>query len=390
MSEKDLDLKVATRRLYWSMGMTTRLNVKLRTHVATSGGTSRSKTEEFTDLDVLGIGLSSTGKVLATIGDCKTVKKQANERCFWLRGVADFFAAGTAHLVRSHDVPISTRQLAERLSLGVLTEADLRSMEEWYQVAYTPEVAGLFESAAIVRAQRSASTLDSKLDRLVDYRDFGYWLVEPHRTLDGTIHQLHLAREHLDKTNPAHRSLLFDVGWLFCLSLTHAAAHIRDTYASNIELALTQYLFGGPAGHREKLNQAQLLARLVPKGSRSDLAEIRPNYFPGLLETLTRHLRRPHLSIEMLRYSEWLSFAAFEKDLRGIPVAAVYGSTYEPLAGKLLGDTVQFLLAAAQLDDKFSALIELTSPFAISEGTPSGKDLGGTANGATESASPNS
>jgi hypothetical protein len=364
LSEHDLDLKLTVRRLYWLEGMSTRLNVKLRTHVA-GAPSSRAKTEEFTDLDVLGISQSAGGKVVSAIGDCKTVRKQANERCFWLRGVADFFEAETAHLVRSHDVPVSTRQLATRLNLGVLTTDDLRATLAWFDGgSVTPGIELLFDRNSIARQNQLISGVDNKLSRLTDYRDFGYWIVEPHRTIDGVIHNLSIARELLNPKDPAHRSLVLDMVWLFCLALSHAASHVRDTYAANVELALQQYMFGGPAGLRDKQQQAAVLDQLLrSKGTARPKVQVFPEYFPGLLETVTRHVRRPALGVEIMRYAEWLTLAASDKDLRTTPVAAVYGPRYEPVAGKLLGDTIQFLVGAAALDRGFADLVDLTSPF---------------------------
>lgn len=368
MSEKDLGLKLATRRLFWSMGMSTRLNVKLSTHVS---GT-RSKTEEFTDLDVLGISLAADGRASAVIGDCKTVKKAANERCFWLRGVSDFFDAKSAYLVRSFDVPVSTRQLAERLGLGVLTEKDLRAMQGWYERPVQDSITILFDADAIKRQQDQVSQLDTKLGRLVDYRNLGYWIVEPHRTIDGVIHNLGVASEHLDANHPSHQSLFFDVVWLFSLSLIHATAHVRDTFASDVELALKQYVFGGPAGLREKQIQADLLKQLTDgQGERgADVFEVLPAYFPGLMEVTSRHLRRPTLMTEILRYAEWLTLAALDCSLRSITLNDAFGDEFNPVAAKLLGDTVRFLAAASKLDDAFGALDVLTA--AGSSKTPSG------------------
>jgi hypothetical protein len=152
--------------------------------------------------------------------------------------------------------------------------------------------------------------------------------------------------------------------WLFCLALSHAASHVRDTYAANVELALQQYMFGGPAGLRDKQQQAAVLDQLLrSKGTARPKVQVFPEYFPGLLETVTRHVRRPALGVEIMRYAEWLTLAASDKDLRTTPVAAVYGPRYEPVAGKLLGDTIQFLVGAAALDRGFADLVDLTSPF---------------------------
>jgi hypothetical protein len=366
MSEKDLDLKLATRRLYWSMGMTTRLNVKLSTHVSGAQST-RSKTEEYTDLDVLGIALAPSGHSIASIGDCKTVRKSANERCFWLRGVADFFDASTAYLVRSFEVPVSTRQLAERLRLGVLTLPDLEAMQKWYDHPIANELSILFTADAVQQHQRLLSNVDSKLNRLLDFRNLGYWIVEPHRAIDGVIHHLNQAANLLDVGNPAHVAIVLDMVWLFSLSLADATASIRDIHAGDIETALKQYLFGGPTGLRDKQNQAELIRKLTDmRGAKQEyLFDVLPGYYGDLLEVVTRHLRRPLALIPILRYAEWLCLAPARRELRGVPVSIAFGNEYDPIAGKLLADTIQFLVSSSRLPPAFAGLTHLAMPSSV-------------------------
>src|SRR3982074_234487 len=98
MSELDLDLKLAARRLAWSQGFATRMNVPLRAYVEKRVG--RSGFQEYTDLDVLAIAVSGSGRVESQIFDCKTSRRNTTERTFWLRGVADFFGASDAWMLR--------------------------------------------------------------------------------------------------------------------------------------------------------------------------------------------------------------------------------------------------------------------------------------------------
>ncbi len=359
MSEKDLGLKLATRRLYWSMGLSTRLNVKLSTHVS-SAKRSPQKTLEYTDLDVLGIAQAPEGQSYTIIGDCKTSKKSVHERCFWLRGVSDFFLANAAELVRVHEVPVSARQLAERLDLGVMTEQDLISKQQWYEFDPEQPLEVLFSPAAIKRQQDAWSGLDSKLDRIANYRDLGYWIVEPHRRLDGVIDQLRRV-DLLDHRSPSHRALFLDFVWLFCVSLIHATASIRATHASDVPEGLSNYMFGGAGGLRDKKAQLDLLKQLVePDNADEDLFSYLPDYYPGLLELVTRYLRRPSALTESLRQAEWLTLAQTERPLVGMPAAEAFGDLYDEIAGKLLGDTIRFLCSASDLGEGFSDLNTLT------------------------------
>jgi hypothetical protein len=234
-------------------------------------------------------------------------------------------------------------------------------MQSWY--ASPPDVLSmLFDAPAIQKQQHLMTTLDKKLDRLADYRNLGYWIVEPHRTIDGVIHHLAQASPDLDPKSAAHRSLVMDMTWLFALSLVHTTAHLRGTFASAIEPGLSQYIFGGPSNLRDKQTQARLFRQVLgdAAGGKDGLFDVLPGYFPGLLELVTRHIRRPGLLTSALRYAEWLGLSLTAKSTRAPRVASAFGEAFDPIAGKLLDDTVRFLISAAQLNDGFLDLTELT------------------------------
>ena len=50
------------------------------------------------------------------------------ERMFWVRGVADFFSADEAFMVRSSAVPTAARALSNRLGVGVLDPDDYAAL----------------------------------------------------------------------------------------------------------------------------------------------------------------------------------------------------------------------------------------------------------------------
>uniref|UniRef100_UPI003F588B1F SDR family NAD(P)-dependent oxidoreductase n=1 Tax=Mycolicibacterium obuense TaxID=1807 RepID=UPI003F588B1F len=137
MSELDLGLKVASRRLLWRMGFTTRVDVPLRAFVPPSASRRGARYETFTDLDVLGIAVAPGFALRSVISDCKTTQRGSTERMFWVRGVSDFFAADDAWMVRTGGVTAASRQLAARLGISVLEPTDLARLEEFHPVDLT-------------------------------------------------------------------------------------------------------------------------------------------------------------------------------------------------------------------------------------------------------------
>lgn len=355
MSELDLRLKADSRRLFWGMGFSTKVDVPLRAYVPVpkAGARGRSTHETFTDLDVLGIHISPDLRVQSAIADCKTTVRGSTERMFWIRGVADFFNADDAYMVRSGDVTAASRQLAARLGVAVLTPPDLATLESHYPSG-TGTVDGtaefLFDAAAMTTYRQALTSLDRKLLPLREYQEFDFWVYEEHRNLQQVVAHLGDAAKHFDPGHPAHRALFFELAWLYALSLARAVHHVRRTHLTEIETSLREYLVGGQVGLREKQALAAVLRAAAGKEQADGDDGVFPPYFAALLELSTRFVRRPTLASTVLRYAEWAAEAQIAKQDR--PAAEVF-VLYDDLAGKLLADICGFLVSAAKLDPEF-------------------------------------
>lgn len=357
MSELDLGLKVASRRLLWAMGFSTRIDVPLRAYVPTRAGRGRTITrhETFTDLDVLGIAVSSGFALRTLISDCKTTQSGSTERMFWIRGVSDFFQADDAWMVRSQSVSAASRQLAARLGISVLEPADLYKIEEFHsmdlQLGNAP-LALLFDEKQVGDYARAFATLDKRLDGLVEYRQFDFWVYDEYRNLLQVIAHLTEVNKNLDPSNPVHRALFLDCAWLYTLSLARAARNVIAVHVSDVDTSLKQYIFGGQMALQEKERLAVVLQSLAPKSAKLKGNQgVLPSWYPQLLDLLTRHLRRPMVINDELRYAEWAAEAQFAKE--GSTVAQAFGKSFDPLAAKLLLDVCGFLVTVAELESGF-------------------------------------
>lgn len=358
MSENDLGLKVRSRRLLWQMGFTTRVDVPLRAFVPQTASRSRGvRYETFTDLDVLGVAIAPGFAVRSLIVDCKTTQRGSTERMFWARGVSDFFAADQAWMVRSGGVTAASRQLAGRLGISVLEPADLSKLEEYHPTDLALDdgpLSLLFDEARVAAAMKALTSLDKKLDRLVEYRQFDYWVYDEHRNLLQVVAHAANARSVLDPAHPMHRAVFLDCVWLYCLSLAHAIGNVRAVHVSDVDTALQQYLFGGQTGLQEKQALAKQLSRLAPKGASSGGTDgVLPAWYPQLRELLFRHLRRPGVLNDELRYAEWAAEVQLSKE--HATAAEAFGPLFSPVAAKLLSDVCGFLVTVAELNPDFRA-----------------------------------
>jgi hypothetical protein len=358
VSELDLGLKVGVRRLLWAMGHSTRLDVELRGErrpLETAVPERRQRRggyETFTDLDVLGVLTTPGFRVTTTIADCKSgARDKPTARMFWARGVADLFGADQVMLVREHDVNDGTRQLSGRLGISVLTARDLLTMQNLYSAPArsSSPLEVLFDKETVAAHLSAFNSLDRRLSRLVDFRNFDYWVNEPHRNVMQLMAHMSDVRRLLEPRNPAHLALFVDLAWMFTLSLIRALNYAQGAFVNELDRGLQEYLFGGARDLREKRELAALLQTVAPEGSKK--RDHLPEYYPALLELSARLLRRPDEVQCALRYAELTSALMAAK--QSVTLSQVFREDFRPVAAKLLADVCGFLVSAATLNPEF-------------------------------------
>jgi hypothetical protein len=356
VTELDLGLKVGVRSLFWSMGLSTRIDVALRgLSVPTSHAAGRRSgvPDTFTDLDVLGVGVNSGYRLSFEIGDCKTSKARSTERMFWIRGVADLFGADHAYLVREQEVTDGSRQLAARLGITVLPTDDLQRLQGHHGPSLTDPSSALsilFDRKAVAEHLAAFNDLDRKLKGLLEYRQFDYWVYEEHRNPIQTVAHLRGVAGLLDPRNPVHVALLLDFAWLYLLSMIRVTEHVRRAFLGDLDRGLQEYIAGGPTNLHERRKTAELLSALVPDVQSPPRSPL-PEYYPQLRELVTRLLRRPAHMQTCLRYAE--AAAALAAAKTRIPLGDAFKGDYDAVAAKLCADVCGFLVAAADLDAGF-------------------------------------
>lgn len=352
MTELDLGLKVGTRALLWTMGYSTRLDVVLRGDRRTQNG-SKTAPETFTDLDVLGVQVSPGYRLTTAIADCKSGKRdKPTARMFWARGVADLFGADHIYLVREHEVNDATRQLSSRLKITVLPTTDLAAMQSLHGPVLdspTSPLNILFNRTAVAENLSAFTDLDRRLNPLLEYRDFDYWVYEHHRNLIQLVAHLEDAATRLDPTNPVHLALFLDLAWLYLVAVVRVTEHIRGAFLTEPDRGLQEYLFGGATALEEKRQTAAALQEIKP--ANAEAFTHLPRFYGHLRELVTRVLRRPTEIQDALRYAEVAS--ALMAGRRRTTLKAAFADAFDPVAAKLVADVCGFLVASANLNPAF-------------------------------------
>lgn len=364
LSELDLRLKLNTARLFWLMGSSTLLRVRLSaTEVA-----ARARIAELTDLDVLGVSVAPDFRLRYKAAECKSSKVGAKE-LFWLRGVLDFFGADDGYLV-IHYKNIrrqALRELAERLRLGILTSDDFETLLAAHGEDKSHHDQILFERSTIAAGDELLATLDKRLTRLADYTLRVFWQQPLHRNLQLAVAYLDDAKDALDSRQRSHLLLFAEVVYRYCLSLFGASEAIVKRGAPNVAELLQAHLHGGERGLRDANRRLQAVKEFqeqIEGGERLDLGGIfspLPPYYSELLELVTRIMRRPTHPTPMLRH---LQAAAWGSLVARAPLDRLLLDS-DPVTTKLLNDVARFLVGAAGIDNEFriafAALLDPTS-----------------------------
>ncbi len=305
MSELDLRQKLDMRRGFWAMGASTRIDVKLSALV-TPDARTRTGTEEWTDLDVLGIQYVPMAGLVSAVADCKTSKVRATERVFWLRGVADLFGARTAYLCREGQLAPAARQLALRLGIAAMDATDRSSFLDQAGTDRLPKAGRFLEEAAYRRWESLIGTAAKETDRLQRYGRSFYWVFHQRRNLLQLPGYVQHAAKVFDLRQRWAQALLVDMAWLYLVTVLHVLDDITRLHLAELDGALQQVMLGGEAEARDKQELFKALTALIGENEmkRAGVGML-PPWFGDLVDITTRAARRRAHATEALRVLEF-------------------------------------------------------------------------------------
>jgi len=343
------------RRIFWAMGASTRLNVKLGSLAAPRLSKGRAATDEWTDLDVLAVQYSSLANTTYAIADCKTTKARAAERVFWVRGVADLFGATTIYMAREADLAPNARQLAVRLNVAALDPGDRARLLEHCGTAALPIAGDFFTADRQARMDSILSGAPVALDKLGRYRRAFYWVFPRYRNLTQLPAYLEEASRVFNPSDRWAHLVLLDLAWLYLVSVCHAIDQITRLQLASMAQSLRQTVVGGEQEMREKqllAEKLKLVMNAVAADSRESVPDVPllPAYFDDLVDLVSRAAARRSVLTEALRV---LEFTATETLAAGSVSWREAFPHADPHAAKLASDVVRFLTRAAKVASSF-------------------------------------
>jgi hypothetical protein len=311
---------------------------------------NRTGSEEWTDLDVLAVEYVPMVGIVTAVADCKTGKSRATERVFWLRGVSDLFGARAAYLSRDADLPSAARQLALRLGISAMNSEDRRAFLDQAGSARLPKVGGFIEGASVRSWEQQIAMAPKAIDKLQRYRRSFYWVFPRYRNLSQLPGYLIEAAKYFDSKQLWAQVLLFDLAWMYLVTVLNAVDEITRLHLSGFDASLKQVFVGSEQEIREKEATLKLLLEFAEMGGVRAAYSVVPPYFSDLVDLTTRVARRRAHATEALRVLEFT----------GVETMAASGAAWtqafpsaDPLDAKLASDVVRFLARAANLSSDF-------------------------------------
>lgn len=167
--EQDLELKLRMMRFLWSSNHFVKRNVLLIRYEF-----GRKTTQQYTDIDVLGITFDFDLNPHVTICDCKSGRTSTPNRIFWLSGVMKYFGANRGFFARSRVMESKYIDLANKLEIQPLSINQISELEESHKIDAT-HYFGSFNRDNFKREKEIFKKLRSSESQLYDYIRIGYW-----------------------------------------------------------------------------------------------------------------------------------------------------------------------------------------------------------------------
>jgi len=334
----DISYKLRLRRLFWSMGYFSPLEVKLAAYAFKFG---EQKRYDISDIDVMGIRFEKDLQQNIIIGDCKSGSESSINRIFWLKGVMDFFEAARGYFVQP-TISDHTKQVASKLNINLLTADNFALIENEMGIGALKLF--LFDIETYKRAE-SLWGLDIKkgdkptnnqlaLKEIYSYLDYTFWIVEDYRNIFTII----------DRATDLQR--FYQEFQEEKISLLQMGGFILSTDRKNFVYQAREYMFGGMIELRER----ELLFRKISELVKQKLT-VEPTYYNELLELVNRLVKFAIYSKDIPRYLEIVLYEYVLNDSQ-LTFDNIF-KDYSVDTLKLTKDIAVFLCNVSGIDRKF-------------------------------------
>lgn len=341
--DKDFKQKVKMQKIFWTMGMWSRIDIPI---VIYEDDSQRGKMKKhyLTDIDVYCENIQKDFSVEKSIADCKSGSNvKIFERLFWVRGVKEYFGATQAYLVKK-SISSKAKLFMPKLEIIGVDNDTLSEFEKIYHTNALP----LYSETYYCELDKIILEYDNEYKKIFDYLVTRYWFTELNVSMKVLLSMLEKRDFYktLDKNNRNHRFLLMEVCIMFARTVLACCRYVLTRDVINIQQSVMEYIHGGVDGFNSKMN----MVREINNGLKDVLYDvslgkrvlIQPPYFNDLVKLIAVILGETNNVKDILRYMEIMQ----HEIVLGVKFDynECMGNDYSLIGHKLAKDIVRFYL----------------------------------------------
>lgn len=181
MEDKDLSQKLRIMRFWWYNGYFTRINVDIFRYEH-----GKRTSQQYTDIDALGIRFQENFKQNISICDCKSGKISVKDRIFWASGLMNYIGADQGIFLSKNMDESKYFDLGKHLNILPLSEKRLSELETAYKINSKP-IIGPFDYDNFLLEEKIFNNLKTDLKEIFHYLKLVYWSEVPNKQISSLM-----------------------------------------------------------------------------------------------------------------------------------------------------------------------------------------------------------
>lgn len=175
-------LEFRLKRLLFFMGYIPKVGVKIKVD-------DESKSDDITDLDVLGMSINRDFQIISTWVDCKSGRAKTLERIVWLTGMKEIYKTSNIWFVKSR-VKENIKSFARKNEIVVIDDLFLDKMESAYGID-KDDFRGCWNPINFIGMLKNLSILDipknEPYKKVSNFIEYDYWVTSKYKKVKKCI-----------------------------------------------------------------------------------------------------------------------------------------------------------------------------------------------------------
>ena len=350
--DKDFEQKIKMQKIFWSMGMWTRIDIPIVIY-EDDRQNDKIKKHYITDIDVYSEFIQKDFLIEKSIADCKSGNNvKIFERLFWVKGVKEYLQASQAYLVKKN-ISSKAKIFMPKIDIIGVDSQTLPELEKIYHTNAVP----LYTKEYYMEIDKIISQYENEYKKIYDYLSTRYWFTESNVSMKVVLSMLKKRDFYklLDSDNKNHRFLLMEICIMFARTIISCCRYVLTRDVLNLEQSVTEYIHGGIDGFNSKMSMVREinneLKDVLYDIQLGNSVLIQPAYFKDLVKLIANIIGEANNIKDILRYMEIMQHEIVLE--RRMDYSKCMSSEYSTIGHKLAKDIVFFYLKENNIDVNF-------------------------------------